>query len=376
MQIGLMGSAMGFTAMIFYWPGGWIADRVSPRRLIAFSLIAQGLLGFWLATLPSFKVLLTIQLLMGVFLTLTYWSAVIKMVRQLGRSDQQGRYFGIFEGGRNITAVAFVAAGLYLFDRLGGNSDGLRGTIILLSAMLLAIGVLSWIYLPEITATVETASVHSGKLSLPVAIGRVVRIPALWFTMFIIFCAYVTSAGSTYLTPYATDVYGQSVVFGGVLSVIVQATGIFAPPLAGFVADRWTTSRAIVWLLSALAACLLLFVIIPGNRHLFLLLLINSILIGVVLYALRGIYFALLEEGAIPVALTGTATGLISLVAYSPDVFIPAVAGHLLDHYAADGLGYRYFVLIMALFAVSGVGFALMFRYSISREPGPPAVTC
>jgi sugar phosphate permease len=148
MQIGLMGSAMGFTAMIFYWPGGWIADRISPRKLIAFSLIAHALLGFWLAALPSFTVLLTIQLLMGVFLTLTYWSAVIKMVRQLGRSDQQGRYFGIFEGGRNITAVGLVAAGLYLFDRLGGNSGGLRATIILLSAMLLAIGVLSWIYLP------------------------------------------------------------------------------------------------------------------------------------------------------------------------------------------------------------------------------------
>ena len=71
MQIGLMGSAMGFTSMVFYWPGGWMADRFSPRKLIAFSMIANGLLGFWLATIPSFKVLLAIQLLMGAFLTLT-----------------------------------------------------------------------------------------------------------------------------------------------------------------------------------------------------------------------------------------------------------------------------------------------------------------
>ena len=27
MQIGLMGSAMGFTSMVLYWPGGWMADR-------------------------------------------------------------------------------------------------------------------------------------------------------------------------------------------------------------------------------------------------------------------------------------------------------------------------------------------------------------
>ena len=79
-----------------------MADRFSPRKLITLSMIANGLLGFWLATIPSFKVLLAIQLLMGVFLTLTYWSALIKMVRQLATSDQQGRYFGILEAGRNL----------------------------------------------------------------------------------------------------------------------------------------------------------------------------------------------------------------------------------------------------------------------------------
>jgi sugar phosphate permease len=145
-------------------------------------------------------------------------------------------------------------------------------------------------------------------------------------------------------------------------------TGIFASPMAGFLADRWTTSRAILWLLVALAFCLLLFAIVRGGPHLFLLLLINSILIGCAIYALRGIYYALLEEGAIPVVLTGTATGLISMVAYTPDVFIPAIAGHLLDRYPAGGLGYRYFFLMLAIFAVAGVGLTLLFRNRISAR--------
>src|SRR5213593_2048719 len=80
-QLGLMTSAMGFTAMIFYWPGGWMADRFSPRKLLAFSFLVNGLLGIWLASYPPFKVLLGIQLLMGIFLTLTYWSALIKATR-------------------------------------------------------------------------------------------------------------------------------------------------------------------------------------------------------------------------------------------------------------------------------------------------------
>src|SRR5262245_9831697 len=186
MQISLLGSAMGFTSMIFFWPGGWMADHFSPRKLITLSLIANGLLGLWFATLPSFKVLLAIQLVMGVFLTLTYWSAMIKMVRQLAPSDQQGRYFGILESGRNVTAVVFVAAGLYLFGWLGSNSNALRATIVLFSLVVLAIGVLSWVCLPETNATDSTTSNDKEKIPLRVAIGQVVRIPTVWLVMLII----------------------------------------------------------------------------------------------------------------------------------------------------------------------------------------------
>ena len=92
-------------------------------------------------------------------------------------------------------------------------------------------------------------------------------------------------------------------------------------------------------------------------------------MIGIIIYALRGIYYALLEEGAVPVALTGTATGLISMLAYTPDVFVPALAGHLLDRYSAGGVGYRYLFLILAMFSVAGVGLTLLFRHRISGRP-------
>jgi len=186
--------------------------------------------------------------------------------------------------------------------------------------------------------------------------------------MLIILCAYVTSVAITYLTPYATDVYKQSVVFGGLLFTAMTWTSVFASPIAGFLADRWTTSRTIICLLLGLVLCWLLFVIVPGGPHLVVLLLLNSLVIGFVIYALRGIYYALLEEGAIPVALTGIATGLISLVAYTPDVFVPALAGHLLDRYAVDGIGYRYLFLILATFSLAGVGLAVLFRQRISAR--------
>ena len=150
-QLGLMTSAMGAAAMIFYWPGGWIADRFSPRKLLTFFFCCQWIFGTLVVFIPLIYLPLVIQLLMGVSLTLTYWSALIKATRQLCLASEQGRFFGLLEGGRNLTAGIVIAAGLGLFAKLGSNSIGLRWTIILFSIELFLIGILSWVCLSDET---------------------------------------------------------------------------------------------------------------------------------------------------------------------------------------------------------------------------------
>ena len=46
-------SWLGFIYLITYIPSGWLADRVSPRILMSFSLLMAGLLGVWFASIPS-----------------------------------------------------------------------------------------------------------------------------------------------------------------------------------------------------------------------------------------------------------------------------------------------------------------------------------
>lgn len=359
-QLGMMGSVMGFTSMIFYWPGGWLADRYSPRKLLAFSFIANGMLGLWLASFPGFKGLIVINCVMGISLTLTYWSALIKATRQLGSPVEQGRFFGFLEGGRNLTAVAVVSASLAVFAVSSGHVAGLRWAIILISVELFVMGLFSWFCITDAT---PQPGIPGSRFLLQDQIIKVVKIPAVWLAMLIILCAYATSAGITYLTPYATDVYKQSVVFGGMLYTLTQWTSVFASPIAGFVADRTTTTKTSLWLFLIMAASLFLFVFVKGGPSLFYLLLINSIVLGCAIYALRGIYYALLEEGSVPIILTGTATGLISLVAYTPDIFVPIAAGRLLDQYGEAG--YAYFFLTLGVLATLGFVLTIVFRRSI-----------
>jgi sugar phosphate permease len=46
-ELGVLMSVFGFTSMIAYFPGGWLADRVSPRKIMSTSLNQTGLAGVY-----------------------------------------------------------------------------------------------------------------------------------------------------------------------------------------------------------------------------------------------------------------------------------------------------------------------------------------
>ena len=88
----------------------------------------------------------------------------------------------------------------------------------------------------------------------------------------------------------------------------------------------------------------------------------NLFVSGAAVFALRGVYFALLEESAVPSRLTGTAVGLVSVVGYTPDIFFGAITGRLLD--AAPGAaGHQHYFILLALIAIIGAfAAALLLR--------------
>lgn len=98
-QVGSLMSAFGLTSMLSYFPGGWLADRVSPRKLLTLSLLATGALGLYFATFPPYVVSLAIHTAWGVSITLLFWSAMIRVTRGWASADEQGRAFGLLEPG-------------------------------------------------------------------------------------------------------------------------------------------------------------------------------------------------------------------------------------------------------------------------------------
>jgi sugar phosphate permease len=59
-ELGYLYSMLGTIFLLSYLPSGWLADRIAPRFLIFFSLVATGALGLWYSTAPSMTGLMII----------------------------------------------------------------------------------------------------------------------------------------------------------------------------------------------------------------------------------------------------------------------------------------------------------------------------
>lgn len=367
-QLGILMSVFGVTAMISYLPGGWLADKISARKLITLSMLSTGIAGLYFATFPSYRLAIAIHAFWGVSVTLTFWAALIKATRNWAPPTQQGRAFGILESGRGTAEVVSSAALLAVFAKLGSGNFALSRVIILFSLLDIIIGLIIWFTLEDSSKDESEKEKNKEKIGLQEII-KVLKMPVVWLISIVILAAYSAYWGSYYFTPFATDVFMMSVVFGGALGMGKMLIKPFSALGAGFIADKIGSSKTVVWSFVILIFSFGVFIFIPGNPRLVLILVINTAIAAAAIYALRGVYFALLEEGGVPLAATGIATGALSVIGFTPDIFVPLVGGVLLDRYPGV-LGYRYFFIFIVGLCIIGLLAALLILRKAVKKKG------
>jgi hypothetical protein len=86
----------------------------------------------------------------------------------------------------------------------------------------------------------------------------------------------------------------------------------------------------------------------------------SLIIVATGTYAIRALYFSIMQDGLIPLTLTGTAVGLISVVGYTPDIFATPAIGYLLDKYPGI-TGHQYIFSTLAGFSILGLIASIKF---------------
>ena len=348
-QMGILLSTFGAVALMAYFPGGWLADRFSPRKLITIALVITALAGFVFSTLPSFEACLILFAIWGLTSAGILWSAMIKAARCWGSKEDQGKTYGILEGGRSISDVISTTILLMIFAYSRGDDRAVPEIIIMISFYILVLAFLVWrIMSDDISNNKKQSKVTTNEIIY------ILRLPVIWLIALIIMATNTAMWGTIFFTPYATEVYDLGEVGGGAIGAGKYWVTPFAAIAAGLFADKIGPAKAILGFCIIMTLGFFIFALIPGSPALLTYLIINVAILTAAVYALRGTYFSLLEQSNIPLSFTGTATGIISVIAYTPDIFMPTLGGIILDAYPGTS-GYQYLFLIVSFFSLIGL---------------------
>jgi len=360
-QLGDIFAVYGVTAMLAYFPGGVLADLFSARTLMTLSLFATAAGGLYMATFPGSLQMALLYGFWGITTVFLFWAAMIGATREWGGERSQGKAFGILDGGRGLAAAGFAVFAVAIFSLYmpadaalvsdAERREGFRTVILLYSAAAAASGILTWLLLPK--SMKSAASAHSNPLA---GMATVLRRPIVWAQAAVIVCAYCGFKGLDNFSLYAVQVLGMDEVEGARLTAYASWLRPVAAVVAGIAADRFSASRIIgVAFLILLLSFGYLAIAAPAATGLYFIY-ANILVSFFAVFALRGVYFALLQEITTPKHLTGTTVGMVSFIGYTPDIFFAPITGRILD--AAPGLeGHQNYFLFLAGVAVIGLLF-------------------
>ena len=370
-QLGDMFAAYGVVAMLSYFFGGPFADRYSARSLMAVSLVGTAVGGLYMATYPGVWQMSALYGFWGMSSTFLFWAALIKATRDWGGDTTQGIAFGILDGGRGFAAAAFgamavsiLALYLPLETDLVTNEDrraGLRTIILFYSGITLACAAIVWFLVPHDESTVNA------KRNPFKGVADVLRQPLIWAQAGVIIFAYCGYKGIDTYQLYAVEVLRMNEVDAARLTTWGAYTRPIAAVAAGLIADRFDSARSIViaFLLMVMSYGVLATTSLEnGSMNL---LIVNLLVTFVAVYAIRGIYYALLEETRVPKHLTGASVAIIAFIGYTPEIFFGPVTGRILD--ASPGVpGHLNYFMFLATMAVSGVIVSLLLIWLNRRR--------
>jgi sugar phosphate permease len=377
-EIGSIFSIYGIVALVSYLFGGPLADKFKPNILMSIALVLTGLGGLYLATYPNLYDLHILYGFWGFTTIFLFWAPMIKATRIWGGTNKQGIAFGFLDGGRGLVAALFGSVGVLIFSlfitkdieltTIEERRIAFKEVITYTSYAVITIGVIVFFFL-RLNFEISTTSENTAKLITLKNFKTVMKYKAVWLLMIIIMCAYHCYKMTNLFSQYAEQIMHYNKIEAAKVGTYLLYMRPIIGVVIGLLADR---TRATLWIvigfiLMAVTSLIFALGIIDDGTTLLFVLSIGTMALGV--YSARVLYFATLEEAKIPLAVTGTAVGFISVVGYTPDIFTGLINGYVLDEYN-EVVGHQIVFAIMFGFTVIGcVASYMLYKHSKSSTP-------
>ena len=328
---------------------------------MAIALFSTAIGGFVMATFPSFLVLQILYAYWGFTTVFLFWGAMIKATRLWGGGKNQGKAFGFLDGGRGVIAASIGSIGVFIFSMFLKIEIDLASVVEKQEAFryvtVIIIGALVLYFMDN--EQKHQVKKNSSIISIK-NIKSVLKIKSVWLMMMIIMSAYVGYKLTDIYSLYASEV----MLYNQIEAAEIGALQLYLRPLVclviGLLADKTSSIRWIIigFFIMLIGALLFTSGIITSSMNIIFSL--SLIITAVGTYAIRALYFAVFNEGRIPLELTGTAVGIISIIGYTPDIFATPIIGYLLDTYPGI-IGHQYVCMMLVIFSILGLFASIKF---------------
>lgn len=377
-ELGAVFGAYAITALICYLPAGMLADKVRMRTLSSVGFISTAVLTFVYAMLPSLAVLYVVFILMGVTTILIWWGVRYKLVRLVSKEDEYPKRIGLSYG---IYGVAGLLIGLVstAIVAMVGENLGLGVSIYLyfLSAVILILGILSWLFIPKFAGEIKTEGGFSlGEFTLAF------RNPVVWIAAISLFFVYFFYTGVTYTTPYMTGVLGVSLAAATIVANVRNyGITLLSGPIFGSIANKFKPSVVIAVGSVVFVAALLLMMALPSGPSVMIIACVLVVLLGFIANGAFGVVSAQLTEGKVPIGYFGAATGILSIIGFLPDTFSSTWFGAIMDAQTdaagnvAAGAYQEIFWILIGAAILAAISSMVLYFYVRKAHPATEANT-
>ena len=405
-QLGALMTFYTIALTISYLPGGWIADRIRPKKVLLISVFGQAALSFlFVFTYSNYTMAVIIWILMALTGGFAFWPALLKGIRMLGTNKEQGRLFGIFTGLNNLASLllSFIMIGILTLIGRADPVFGFQGAVASMGVLAIIAGLLLLFLFDDkdgspATPTAPAVAAGEGKLEASAApAGAAIpaaqaappaqtpapgqaasrftikpfldtfKLPGVWLMTGMVWCYVTMMAVISYLTPYSTSVLGISAGLAASIGIIRNyGVALIGGPLGGIVADKVvrSVSKQQVIGMALCAASLLFFILVPSGASA-ILLIVMILFAGTSLFFCKGTAFSVQAELGIPTSVSASAVAIATLVGYLPDVFVHTMFGNFLDSFG--NAGYQFIFLYGLAMALLGIVIALI-AHKVSKR--------
>ena len=371
-QIGFLLSIYIVASIICTLPSGWLADKFDPKKLLVISGIGHTIVSFLaLLVIRNYTMSLVCFFLMGITSLLAFWSPVFKAVSLAAPPEEQGKYYGLFEGFNGIGSMVFNFGALWVFGRVtGGSVAGLKAVYIFYAcSSLVATLMVLFLYKADDSAmaAAESEATASNEKASTKEILSVLKMPKVWLFSLMVFGIYGFYCGSSYLTPYFSTVLGVSVVFSGGLATLKNyGTRLAGAPVAGMICDKIGRLKFLT-IASVVAIVLMIaFMLMPASNSALIPIMILMFALALVNVSMKGVQFSAFDEVGVDQSVNGLAISLASLIGFNlPDVALHPFFGSILDKYEPTA---AYKIIFACLLGMLVLAFVMSLGLLISRN--------